>query len=76
MLPKAARSSQDGWRGCSWGGGGARINIRLVEEGPLHNLLELKSNVFVEPISQEQGLPTPAIEVRPLLFEPVFFETQ
>jgi hypothetical protein len=39
----------------------------LVEEGPLHDLLELKNNVFVEPISQGQGLPTPAIKVRPLL---------
>ena len=75
MLPKAARSSQDGRRGCSRGGG-ARINIGLVEEGPLHDLLELKNIVFVEPVSQGQGLPTPAIEVRPLLFEPVFFETQ
>jgi hypothetical protein len=66
MLPKAARSSQDGLRGSSWGGG-ARINIWVVEEGPLHDLLELKNNVFVEPVSQGQGSPAPAIEVRPLL---------
>ena len=46
-----------------------------VLEGPSHDLSELLNNVFVEPVSQGKDVPALALEVRPLLRWPVFFET-
>jgi hypothetical protein len=45
-------------------------------EGSLHDLLELLNDVFVEPVGQGQDVPALAIEVRPLLREPVFFQAK
>ena len=45
-------------------------------EGTPHGSPELLDDLFVEPFGQGQALSALAFEVRPLLCEPVFFETQ